>query len=74
MKLIKKFLNEESGQGMVEYILIVVLVAIAAIVVVKAFGGKIATLFKKATDTITEQTDDAFPESKGGGGAGGSSE
>ena len=62
MKLIKKFLNEESGQGMVEYILIVVLVAIAAIVVVKAFGGKIAKLFQQSTKKIDDETKEYFDD------------
>ncbi len=58
--MIKRFLNEEKGQGMTEYILIVVLIAIAAIVVVKAFGNKIKELFTKSTNKITKETKDAF--------------
>lgn len=62
MKIIKRFLNEERAQSMTEYILIVVLIAIAAIVVIKAFGGKIKELFQKSTDAIDKQTSDAFPQ------------
>lgn len=58
--MLKEFLNDEHGQGMTEYILIVVLIAVAAIVVVKLFGKKIAELFKKSTDKIDQQTKDAF--------------
>ncbi len=58
--MLKKFLNEEKGQGMTEYILIVVLIAVAAIVVVKLFGKQIAGLFKKSTEKIDKETKDAF--------------
>jgi pilus assembly protein Flp/PilA len=58
--MIKKFINDESGQGMTEYILIVVLIAVAAIVVVKAFGGKIQELFQKSTKKIDDETKGAF--------------
>ncbi|MBU1076705.1 MAG: Flp family type IVb pilin [Spirochaetes bacterium] len=58
--MLKKFLNDETGQGMTEYILIVVLVAVAAIVVVKVFGEQIKSLFQKSTDKIKTETEDAF--------------
>jgi pilus assembly protein Flp/PilA len=57
--MIKRFLNDESGQGMTEYILIVALIALAAIVAVRLFGGKIKDLFVSSKDTITQQTDQA---------------
>lgn len=45
----KKFLawlkNEESGQGMVEYGLIVALIVVVIVVVIVAFGDKIKELF-----------------------------
>ncbi len=56
----KRFHEDETGQGMTEYIIIIVLVAILVLFVVKAFGGKIKDLFKKSTKTLGEQTDDAF--------------
>lgn len=58
--MLKRFLNEEKGQGMTEYILIVVLIAVAAIVVVKLFGKQIAGLFKKSTEKIDKETKDVF--------------
>jgi len=48
------------GQGMTEYILIVVLIAVAALVTVKMFGGKIKGLFQKSADTIESGTKGAF--------------
>lgn len=58
--MIRRFINDESGQGMTEYILIVVLIAVAAIAVVKLFGNKIKELFQKSTDKIEEETSDSF--------------
>jgi pilus assembly protein Flp/PilA len=56
----KKFWNDESGQGMTEYILIVALIAVAAIVAVKMFGSQITGLFTKSTNKIDTQTQSAF--------------
>ena len=44
--------NEESGQGMVEYGLILALVAIVVIVVLTAIGGNLKSLFTKTSDTL----------------------
>jgi pilus assembly protein Flp/PilA len=49
------FLKDENGQGMVEYGLILGLIAIVAIVLVVALGGKVKGIFSKAnTDLTTE--------------------
>ncbi|HNX14559.1 MAG TPA: Flp family type IVb pilin, partial [Oscillospiraceae bacterium] len=37
--MLKKFFNDENGQGMVEYGLIIALVAVAVIVAITALGG-----------------------------------
>lgn len=42
-------MNEESGQGMVEYGLILVLVSVVAIVTLKAVGGELKTVFNDIT-------------------------
>ncbi len=41
----KRFHEDETGQGMTEYIIIIVLVAIFVIAMVKLFGNKIKALF-----------------------------
>jgi len=56
----KKFLawlkNEESGQGMVEYGLIVALIVVIIVGVIAAFRGKIENLFGGIGNKIEEQT------------------
>ena len=46
------FLKDENGQGMVEYALILGLIAIAAIVVLVVLGPKITKLFNKSNNAI----------------------
>jgi Flp pilus assembly pilin Flp len=47
--------RKDRGQGMTEYILIVVLVAISAIAVVTIFGGDIRALFGNSTQALAGQ-------------------
>lgn len=44
--------NEESGQGMVEYGLIIALVAIVVIGVLIALGGNLNSIFGKASSAL----------------------
>ena len=44
--------NEEEGQGMVEYALILALIAIAAISILPSIGGKIKGIFQSADDAL----------------------
>ena len=51
------FFKNESGQGMVEYGLILALVALAAVTILGNLGGKIGTIFGNADtalDGVTE--------------------
>lgn len=49
----KNFFKDESGQGMVEYGLIIALVAIAAIAGLKLLAPAIEKLFKSAEAELT---------------------
>lgn len=44
--------NEESGQGMVEYALIVGLISIAAIALITVIGPKIKNIFTNVNNAI----------------------
>ncbi len=51
----KKILKGKKAQGLVEYILIIALIAILVIGGVKLFGGKVKKSFKDAAETISEE-------------------
>jgi pilus assembly protein Flp/PilA len=46
------FSPQEKGQGMVEYALIIVLIAIVVIVVLGLLGGQISTVFNEITTAL----------------------
>ena len=48
----KKFLMNEEGQGMVEYGLIIALVAVVVIGAIISLSDGISNTFKKATDNL----------------------
>lgn len=50
-------LKNKKGQGMVEYILIIVLIVIIALVGVKTFGGKLNTIFQDTSKKIGTEAD-----------------
>ncbi|MFH1367822.1 MAG: Flp family type IVb pilin [Elusimicrobiota bacterium] len=49
------FRRNSRGQGMVEYILIVALIAVIVLVGIKLFGGKINTLFQDSAEKIESE-------------------
>ena len=52
LNFIKRLVHEEEGQGLVEYGLIIVFVAIAAIVGVTVFGGDVSDFFENLADKV----------------------
>ena len=50
--LLSKFHKDESGQGMTEYVIILVAIAIVCIAITVTFGGKIKALFETADAEI----------------------
>jgi pilus assembly protein Flp/PilA len=52
-KEMKRFFKDESGQGMVEYGLIIALVAVVVIVGLSALGTKAGSLFSGISDKLT---------------------
>ena len=55
--LLKKFRKSQSGQAIVEYIIIVALVAIAAITVISLFSDRIREMFSGATEELGGETE-----------------
>lgn len=51
-KMLNWFVAEESGQGLVEYGLIIALVSIALITILGALSGGLGNIFKNVTDTL----------------------
>ena len=51
-----KKIKNQDGQGMVEYILIVALIAVAVIGAVRLFGGKVNKGFQNAATEIGNAT------------------
>jgi pilus assembly protein Flp/PilA len=47
-----KFTGEERGASMVEYGLLLALIAVIAIVAVRALGGSVSTKFSEVTSSI----------------------
>lgn len=50
--MLRKFFKDESGQGMVEYALIIALIAIVVIAVLAALGGSITDVFKGSSKAL----------------------
>jgi len=52
MELIKRFVREEEGQGLVEYALIIGLIAIVAIAALGLAGSQVSTIFSNITTSL----------------------
>jgi len=55
MRKMLDFLKDENGQGMVEYGLIIALIAIVVIAALTILGPKIAQLFNKVSEQVNEK-------------------
>jgi pilus assembly protein Flp/PilA len=53
MEMVKKFFNDESGASMVEYGLLVALIACACIVAIGVLSGGIQAIFNAAGTELT---------------------
>jgi pilus assembly protein Flp/PilA len=54
-EMFKRFMKEESGATMVEYAILVALIAVAAIVIIGVLGGQINAAFKAVSDQLSTQ-------------------
>jgi pilus assembly protein Flp/PilA len=47
-----RFVDDESGQGLVEYVLIIALVAIGLVAIMLVFRNSIGNIFKTSANTL----------------------
>ena len=52
MELLKKLFSDESGQGLVEYALIIALIAVVAVAAITILGGRIANMFNTVANDL----------------------
>lgn len=55
----KNFFKDECGQGMVEYGLIIALIAVVVLVALTTLGDKVKGIFNKAASTIETAGEEA---------------
>jgi Flp pilus assembly pilin Flp len=56
-----------AGQGMTEYVIIICIVAIAALLVIGVFGTNVRNLFKSANDSLSQgQASETSMQNQGG--------
>ena len=57
MNILRRFFKDESGSTMVEYGLIVALIAIVAIVVITILGQQIDNVFQTVVDCVQDPSE-----------------
>ncbi len=53
LRLLKRFMKEETGQDLVEYALLLVFLALAAIAVLPSLGNAVNNVFSQSSSTLT---------------------
>lgn len=53
MRYIARFIREDEGQDMVEYALLAAFISIVAIVVIRAIGPLVNTIYTNVKDALT---------------------
>lgn len=56
-----RFVQDESGQGLVEYVLIIALVAVGLIAIMLFFRNSIGNVFQTVSETLNNAPASAFP-------------
>lgn len=64
--MIKQFLKDESGQDIVEYSLLLVLIGAVAVLILTGMGASISSIFNKISTTLS-QADSNIPGSGSSG-------
>lgn len=66
-RLLRRFWSDESGQGLVEYVLIIALVAIGLIAIMYVFRDAIGNIFNNIAATLKGQPANAYGAGGGNG-------
>ncbi len=61
----KAFIEKKKGQGIVEYILITALVALAAVAIFKAFREDVREAYKKAGQALVQGVEESVKPNAG---------
>jgi len=61
MELLWRLLRDESGQDVVEYALVLALIALASFVLIMAVGDGVNTIWTKASDAVNQAASKAGP-------------
>lgn len=56
LELLTRLLKEEDGQGMVEYGLIIALIAVVVIGILTTMGGNLQNIFQQISDKLGSKT------------------
>ena len=56
LSILQRLVSEETGQGMVEYGLILALIAVAVIAVLTTMGDELQNMFTNIKDTISDNS------------------
>lgn len=56
MKLLQKLWKDESGQGLVEYGLLILLIVVIAVAALQLFGSSITAMFGKMNTKVNDAT------------------
>lgn len=59
-RVLRRLLGEEKGAVMMEYIVVGLLIAAAAVVAVSVFGSTVSGMFGVLTNSVTNQNDTAM--------------
>ena len=60
---LERIWTDDSGQGLVEYVLIIALVAVGLVAIISVFRNAIGALFKTIADTLNAAPTTGFPAS-----------
>jgi len=51
--MLKKLFTDETGQGLIEYGLVVALIAVIAIIAVRLFGDRVSGMYANSNDQVS---------------------